>query len=68
MIRRLEAELKAIEAQMASLRSSDWQKLADLEQWRNRTTAEIERQTQEWLESGEALQGLGGSEGEGGSG
>jgi hypothetical protein len=53
---------------MAGCDSADWQKLLDLEQWRARTAAEIERQTAEWLESGEAIAGLAGSEKEGESG
>ncbi|MBI5502405.1 MAG: ABC-F family ATP-binding cassette domain-containing protein [Deltaproteobacteria bacterium] len=59
-IRKLEEDLRAVEKQMATLSSSDWQKLVDLEQWRGRTRAEIERQTQEWIESGEALERMGG--------
>ena len=64
-IRKLEAELKAIESQIALLASTDWQKLIDLERWRSRTLTEIERQTEEWVESGEALERVEGS-GEGG--
>jgi ATP-binding cassette subfamily F protein 3 len=64
-IRKLETELKAIDKQMATLDSTDWQKLIDLERWRTRTVTEIERQTEEWVESGEALERVEGS-GEGG--
>jgi hypothetical protein len=52
---------------MATLSSTDWQKLVDLEQWRARTMTEIDRQTQEWVESGEALERAGGSENGGGA-
>jgi ATP-binding cassette subfamily F protein 3 len=66
-IRKAEGDLRAIETQMAALSSTDWQKLVDLEQWRARTMAEIDRQTQEWVESGEALERAGGSENGGGA-
>ena len=61
-MQRLEADLKLVETQMAGLSSADWQKLVDLEQWRARINAEIERTTEEWVESGEALQRLEGSD------
>ncbi len=66
-IRKLETELKAIETQMATLDSTDWQKLIDLERWRARTLTEIERQTEEWVESGEALERVEGSGNGGGA-
>ncbi|NMC69668.1 MAG: hypothetical protein GYA57_06315, partial [Myxococcales bacterium] len=65
-VQRLEADLRLVESQMAGLSAADWQKLVDLEQWRSRIQADLERATEEWVESGEALQRLAGSE-EGGS-
>jgi len=65
-VQRLEADLRLVESQMAGLSAADWQKLVDLEQWRSRIQADLERATEEWVESGEALQRLAGLE-EGGS-
>jgi ATP-binding cassette subfamily F protein 3 len=63
-IRAQEAELKAIAQKMASLPSTEWNKLVDMEKWRSRVQAEIDRLTAEWVESGEALEALAGSSGE----